>query len=96
MRLEYFDFATDIGRALYRWRVNELLGSGGSELRLAEDGEDIGRLVRVVDDARSDLVAEVQHSPDPMSGAGPDARSPSSVGRSWAGPKGARRPAAAR
>ncbi len=59
------DFATDIGRAVYRWRVNELLASGGIELRLAKDGEDIGRLVRSVDDARADLVGQVLVTPDP-------------------------------
>lgn len=52
----YRDFATDIGRALYRWKVNTLLEASVVELRLAEDGEDIGRLVHVVDDARTELV----------------------------------------
>lgn len=52
----YSDFATGIGRALYRWKVNRLLESGGVELRLAEDGEDVGRLVQLVDDARTDLI----------------------------------------
>ncbi|WP_218177798.1 hypothetical protein [Amycolatopsis australiensis] len=59
------DFATDIGRAVYRWRVNELLAAGGIELRLAENGEDIGRLVRSVDDARTDLVRQALTTPEP-------------------------------
>jgi hypothetical protein len=59
------DFATDIGRAVYRWRVNELLAAGGIELRLAENGEDIGRLVRSVDDARTDLVRQALATPEP-------------------------------
>lgn len=61
----YRDFATDIGRALYRWKVNTLLEAGGVELRLAEDGEDIGRLVHLVDDARTELVERTLASPDP-------------------------------
>lgn len=59
------DFATDIGRALYRWRVNELLATGGLQLRLADEGEDIGRLVQVVDDARTDLVERVLRTSTP-------------------------------
>ena len=60
----YRDFATDVGRALYRWKVNTLLEAGGVELRLAEDGEDIGRLVHRVDDARTDLIERTLASPD--------------------------------
>lgn len=60
----YGDFATDIGRALYRWRINDILDSGGVELRLANAGEDVGRLVRVVDDARTDLLERVMATPD--------------------------------
>jgi hypothetical protein len=60
----YGDFATDIGRALYRWKVNTLLEAGGLELRLADDDEDIGRLVQLVDDARTDLVERTLASPD--------------------------------
>jgi hypothetical protein len=41
------DFATGPGRRLYRWRVNRLLTSSTLGLRLAEEGEDMGRLVRV-------------------------------------------------
>jgi hypothetical protein len=61
----YGDFATDIGRALYRWKVNTLLEAGGVELRLAENGEDIGRLVHVVDDSRTDLIERALDTPDP-------------------------------
>lgn len=52
----YSDFAADTGRALYRWKVNKLLESAAVELRLASDGEDVGRLVHVADDARTDLI----------------------------------------
>lgn len=52
----YGDFSSDLGRALYRWKVNGLLASGGVELRLADDGDDVGRLVRRTDDGRADLI----------------------------------------
>lgn len=52
----YSDFSSDIGRALYRWKVNALLASGGLELNLADRGEDVGRLVRRVDGGREELV----------------------------------------
>ncbi|UUV32342.1 hypothetical protein NQK81_02490 [Amycolatopsis roodepoortensis] len=63
------DFATDVGRAVYRWRVNELLATGGIDLRLAENGEDIGRLVRQVDDARADLVRQALATSEPDAAA---------------------------
>lgn len=46
-------------------RVNLLLDTGEVGLRLAEDGEDVGRLVRVVDDARNDLLDRALATPDP-------------------------------
>lgn len=61
----YRDFHGEIGRALYRWKVNTLLASGGLELRLADDGEDTGQLVRRVDDGRADLIACALASPEP-------------------------------
>ena len=48
----YQAFTTDTGRALYRWRVNRLLAEASIDLRLADDGEDTGRLVRLVDTSR--------------------------------------------
>jgi hypothetical protein len=54
----YREFNSALGRALYRWKVNALLAAGGLELRLADDGEDVGRLVRQVADGRSDLVTQ--------------------------------------
>lgn len=60
----YGSFATDTGRALYRWRVNRLLDSSGVALHLADEGDDTGRLVRVVDDARSNLLQRSLASPD--------------------------------
>jgi len=39
-------FSRHSGQALYRWRVNRLLDDSQLELRLAEQGEDVGRMVR--------------------------------------------------
>ncbi len=50
------EFDIESGRAIYRWRVNKLLSRWDRGLRLAEDGEDVGRLVTVTDEARTDLV----------------------------------------
>ncbi|WP_328607155.1 hypothetical protein OG943_45965 [Amycolatopsis sp. NBC_00345] len=59
----YSQFAFEPGRALYRWRVNQLLARSDLGLRLADDGEDIGRLVAVTDDARADLVTRLANQP---------------------------------
>lgn len=64
----YSEFSTDIGQALYRWRVNRLLEASGLELRLSDDDEDRGRLVRVVDDGRADLLERALANPDPAVG----------------------------
>lgn len=59
----YSQFATTPGQEVYRWRVNELLAITGINYRLADEGEDRGRLVEVFDDGRAALVAEVtEHS----------------------------------
>lgn len=58
------DFDTDAGRRVYRALVNRLLAENAVELRLADDGEDAGRLVHVVDEARSELVERVLATPD--------------------------------
>ncbi len=41
---------------MYRALVNRMLDDTGVVLRLAVDGEDQGRLVHIVDDARNDLI----------------------------------------
>lgn len=46
------------GQALYRWRMNELLDSTTLGLRLADEGEDIGRMVRAPAGELSHLMAE--------------------------------------
>lgn len=49
-------FSIESGRAIYRWRVNQLLDRSDIGLYLAEDGEDIGRMVTRPGDARSELI----------------------------------------
>lgn len=50
------DFSIEAGRAVYRWRVNKLLDRSDLGVRLAEDGDDTGRLVAVSDQAREELL----------------------------------------
>lgn len=61
----FHEFDTDAGRRVYRALVNRLLERHGIDLRLAGDGEDEGRLVRPVDDARNDLLTRARQNPDP-------------------------------
>lgn len=61
----YGAFSVITGRMLYRAAVNDLLNQAGSGLRLADEGEDAGRLVRVVDDDRAELVHQALAAPDP-------------------------------
>jgi hypothetical protein len=60
----YRAFSTDTGRALYRWRINRLFDSAGLPVRLAKAGDDIGRLVRTVDDSRNDLLERALKTQD--------------------------------
>ncbi len=62
---DYRDYAKAPGQAVYRWRVNDLLGRSKVRLRLAESGEDTGRLVTAAGDARDDLVERALSSPEP-------------------------------
>ncbi|MFE2823470.1 hypothetical protein [Streptomyces sp. NPDC059271] len=50
------EFHNGTARILYRWRVNTLLREAGVDYELAAEGEDLGRLVAVTDDARGALV----------------------------------------
>ena len=61
----YSGFARDPARAIYRWRVNALLSTSTIELRLAEEGEDVGRLVHVSDEGRTELVERALGSTNP-------------------------------
>ncbi|MFJ1561316.1 hypothetical protein [Streptomyces mirabilis] len=50
------EFHNGPARVLYRLKVNQLLPEAGMEYELAAEGEDLGRLVAITDDARSQLV----------------------------------------
>ncbi|WTU86252.1 hypothetical protein OG859_40895 [Streptomyces sp. NBC_00048] len=50
------EFHNGPARILYRAKVNELLRAAGTGFELAAEGEDLGRLVAVIDDARGALV----------------------------------------
>ncbi|MFC6091561.1 hypothetical protein [Saccharothrix lopnurensis] len=62
LHFEFFD--TDAGHRIYRALVNRLLAEHHSDLRLADMGEDAGRLVHVTDEARSELVDRVLDTPN--------------------------------
>jgi hypothetical protein len=62
---DYDDFAKPPGQAVYRWKVNELLARSELNLRLADDGDDVGFLVHTVGDDRHRLVTAVLATPDP-------------------------------
>lgn len=49
------------GRVVYRWRMNKILERSGIGLRLADDGDDAGRLVTVTSDTRMMLVRAAEH-----------------------------------
>lgn len=49
-------FSIETGRAIYRWRVNQLLERSELGMRLAGDGEDVGRMVATTDEARDELM----------------------------------------
>jgi len=60
----YAEFHNGPGRELYRWKVNTMLREAGLEYELAAEGDDLGRLVAVTDDARGDLVHQaMQQTP---------------------------------
>jgi hypothetical protein len=61
----YAEFAVSPARALYRWRINHLLERSIVPLRLAESGEDIGRMVAVTDAGRSDLIDRLLEIEEP-------------------------------
>ncbi len=73
------DHDTDSGQRIYRVLLNRLLERGGFQLRLADAGEDTGRLVHTVDDARNDLVNRALNTPRRSSGTGSRTPSPCSA-----------------
>lgn len=52
------EFSRQSGQALYRWRMNEILDGSGLGLRLADDGEDVGRLVRATSGELDHLIGD--------------------------------------
>jgi hypothetical protein len=61
-------FSLEAGQVLYRWLVNQVLDSSDLGLRLADEGEDAGRLVAVTDPARMELAASMARRSDPGTG----------------------------
>ncbi|MFF7192841.1 hypothetical protein ACFZAM_03915 [Streptomyces sp. NPDC008079] len=59
------EFHSGPARVLYRWRVNRLLMGAGVRYRLADEGEDQGRLVAITDEARTVLVHRALAVTDP-------------------------------
>lgn len=57
-------YVVETGRRLYRWRVNRLLDTAELGLRLADTGEDAGRLVATVDPARAELLDRALLTPN--------------------------------
>ena len=60
------EFSHESGQKLYRLLVNQLLGQSTQEFRIAEAGEDIGRMVKPAPD---DLGAIIEHALDKKSPA---------------------------
>jgi hypothetical protein len=65
----YSSFSTATGREVYRVRINELLAHARIPLRLADSGEDVGRLIQTVADDREQLVTRVLATPGPQDAA---------------------------
>lgn len=65
----YSLFSAETGRLVYRAAVNDLLDGADIPLQLAGSGEDVGRLVRRVDDAREDLAGRSLATPEPETAA---------------------------
>ena len=55
-------FSERLGQALYRWRTNLLLDQAAFRFRLANSGEDIGRMVRFVSGELGELIDGVLDS----------------------------------
>lgn len=53
------DYDRASGQSLYRWRLNRVLEASTLGLRLAGEGDDIGRMVRVLPGGLDDLVVEL-------------------------------------
>jgi hypothetical protein len=64
----YSVFSLEAGQVLYRWHVNRVLDRSDLGLRLADEGEDAGRLVAVTDMARTELVTSMASRTDQATG----------------------------
>ncbi len=64
----YGDFSITLGQGVYRWTVNQILDRTSFGLRLADDGEDVGRLVGTTDESRTTLAAQMASREDPATG----------------------------
>lgn len=60
----YGNFDVSSGRAVYIWRVNRIFDNSTLGLRLAENGDDSGRLVTTTDDGRAALTSAVSARKD--------------------------------
>jgi len=60
---DYSDFSRAPGRAVYRWRINDLFDRSVMPLRLAESGPDQGQLVAAAGDDRDLLVQRALATP---------------------------------
>ncbi|MDR6912977.1 hypothetical protein J2W54_004990 [Rhodococcus fascians] len=59
----YSNHSLRTGQMLYRIRVNEIFVLANLPYRLATDGEDVGRLVTMTDDARAELLLKAAEQP---------------------------------
>ncbi|WP_420621945.1 hypothetical protein [Candidatus Poriferisodalis sp.] len=58
-------FSKSAGQALYQYRMNKLLDEMRFHYRLADSGEDTGRMVRAMSDGLDDIVTEVLNEVSP-------------------------------
>ena len=59
------DFSRGQGQAVLRTRLNDLFDRSDVGLHLADEGEDVGRLIEVTDDARAELMQRMAQRTDP-------------------------------
>jgi hypothetical protein len=52
-------FARSSGQRVYRWRINTLLTASSLDLQLADEGEDAGRMTRVLPDGLDELTRKL-------------------------------------
>ena len=55
-RWHWSELVVEPARRIYRWRANRLLERVRQEVRLADEGDDEGRIVAVTDEPRADLL----------------------------------------